>query len=324
MAQFRWILLGLGLLLIAGIWWRGSRRSVQAPGNAELRETTSRETRAEEPGAPDLEPQIETHEWEFSTFEPLDIKSADFHVPILDARMMADVERGPEPEFLDDAETIPNADVGPVMPPVLTQVVATNADRPSQTSRSRAMASASPPAAATSATATSATATPATSAPASPDGSDRIATQAPRTPNTSEKQRIVSVRVCAPAEAPWAGSSLLSAFEAHGLVFGRYQVFHRRHIDGRSLFCVASLVEPGTFDVASMPAQEFKGITLFAVLPGPLDPLLTVDEMLSAARELAGELPGMLLDAKGAALSAQRLAALRDDVAQFHATLPVS
>jgi cell division protein ZipA len=95
-------------------------------------------------------------------------------------------------------------------------------------------------------------------------------------------------------------------------------------VDGRSLFCVASLVEPGTFDVARMAAQEFKGITLFAVLPGPLDPLLTIDEMLSAARGLAGELPGMVLDANGAALSPQRLAALRDDVAQFQATLPVS
>ena len=316
MAEFRWILLGLGLLLIAGIWWWGGRRSAQAPGNAELRETTAKEPPRQETSMQDVEPHIETHQWEISPFEPLSIKTADFHqVPILDGPMMVDVEAQPrEPEFFDDAETIPNPDIGPVMPPVLTKVALPSAGKPFDQSiaPTAATAGAAPPDG------------------ASPDGaspydsSDRISTQAPRTPTTSEKQKIVSVRVCAPAEARWAGSALLSALELHGLAYGRYQVFHRRHVDGRSLFCVASLVEPGTFDVARMAEQEFKGITLFAVLPGPVDPLLTIDEMLSAARGLAGELPGALQDAKGAALSPQKLAALRDDVAHFQATLPVA
>ena len=38
MPEFRWILLGLGLLLLGGIWWWGSRRPTQARGHAELRE----------------------------------------------------------------------------------------------------------------------------------------------------------------------------------------------------------------------------------------------------------------------------------------------
>jgi len=310
LAEFRWILLGLGLLLIAGIWWWGSRRSSQAPGNAELRETTAKEAPRQESAVQHLEPQVEAHEWEISPFEPLHIRTADFHdVPILDEPMMVDAESQPEPEFLDDADTIPNPDIGPVMPPVLTKVVKPAAAVPTPTSVVPAPARTAPAPAGHAATA---------------DSSDRISTQAPRTPNTSEKQKIVSVRVCAPAETRWAGGALLSAFEAHGLAFGRYQVFHRCHVDGRSLFSVASLVEPGTFDVAVMADQEFKGITLFAVLPGPVDPLLTVDEMLSAARELAGELPGMVQDAKGAVLSPQKLAALRDDVAQFQATLLAS
>ncbi len=93
----------------------------------------------------------------------------------------------------------------------------------------------------------------------------------------------MTVRVCAPGEVRWSGATLLSALELHGLAYGRYQVFHRRHVDGRSLFCVASLIEPGTFDVARMASEEFRGVTLFAVLPGPLEPLLTLDELLGAA-----------------------------------------
>jgi len=303
LAEFRWILLGLGLLLIAGICWWGARRSGQAAGNAELRVTSANEA----PRPDSAQQTMETREWEISTFEPLHIKTANFEpVPILDEPMTAHAESPADEDiFDDDADTIPNADIGPVMPPILTKVV--------------------PPAATvqSSATVQSAAVARRSAAPA-PDASDRISTQAPRGPNTSEKQKIVSLRVCAPADMRWAGTALLLAFEAHGLAHGRYQVFHRCHVDGRSLFSVASLVEPGTFDVASMADQEFKGITLFAVLPGPVDPLLTVDEMLSAARGLAQALPGMLQDAKGTPLSAQRLAALRDDVAQFQATLPVS
>jgi cell division protein ZipA len=156
------------------------------------------------------------------------------------------------------------------------------------------------------------------------DSTDRFAAAAPRKPNDSEKQKIISVRVCAPAQVRWSGDALLAAFESHGLAHGRYHVFHRRHIDGTSIFSVASLVEPGTFDPAQMAMQEFKGVTLFAVLPGPIDPLLTIDEMLAAARGLAGELPGIVQDSKGAALSAERMLELREDVAHFQASLPAS
>jgi cell division protein ZipA len=155
-----------------------------------------------------------------------------------------------------------------------------------------------------------------------PESGDRSAAAPAQTPNSSEQQKIVTVRVCAVGEARWSGASLLAALELHGLAYGRHQVFHRRHVDGRSLFCVASLIEPGIFDVARMSSEEFRGVTLFAVLPGPIEPLLTLDELLGAARGLALELAGMVQDSKGIPLSPQRAAALRDDVARFQASLP--
>jgi cell division protein ZipA len=153
------------------------------------------------------------------------------------------------------------------------------------------------------------------------DNSDRFASAAPPA-NVSELQRIVTIRVCALGETRWSGSELMAALELHGLAFGRYQVFHRKHIDGRSLFCVASLVEPGTFDIAGMGSQEFRGVTLFAVLPGPTAPVETIDELLRTARGLAEELSGMIQDAKGMPMSPQRAVSLREDVARFQASLP--
>ena len=132
----------------------------------------------------------------------------------------------------------------------------------------------------------------------------------------------MTVRVCCVGEARWSGAQLSGALETHGLAFGRYQVFHRPHPDGRSLFCVASLVEPGTFDAAQMPHQQFRGITLFAVLPGPLAPLETMDELMGTARDLAEDLSGMLQDGRGMPMSPQRAAALREEVARFQALLP--
>ena len=152
------------------------------------------------------------------------------------------------------------------------------------------------------------------------DNGERFA--APATPNVAELQRIVTIRVCAVGETRWSGTRLMAALELHGLAFGRYQVFHRKHVDGRSLFCVASLIEPGTFDLVGMAEQEFRGMTLFAVLPGPIAPVETLDELLRTARGLAEELTGMLQDAKGMPLSPQRAAALREDVAHFQALLP--
>jgi len=274
-AELRWILLGLSLVLLAGIWLWGARRSAQAPGNPELREIKpSMEPQRLELPADDNVPERkpvrdpEVREWNPPPFEALSIRTGEFDVPVLDGPMMVH----------PDPRARPASPAPPPEPPGRVPTL-------------------------------------------SPEPADRGGAPA-QVPNTSEQQRIVTVRVCAAGEARWSGAALLAALELHGLAYGRYQVFHRRHVDGRSLFCVASLVEPGTFDVARMAAEEFRGITLFAVLPGPLEPVLTIDELLAAARGLALELSGMVQDAKGMPLSPQRAAALRDDVARFQASLP--
>ena len=297
-AELRWILLALSLVLLAGIWWWGRRRSSQAPGDAQLREITPSvepprpEAAAREPvREPVHEPETESEtEWGVPPFEPLSIHTQDYErVPVLDGPMMV------------------SADPAPSMN-AATAAVASRAAAPAVVSTTEALSTA--------------VLVPGRVPTLLPEPTDRGGSAPAQTPNASEQQKIVTVRVCAPGEVRWSGATLLSALELHGLAYGRYQVFHRRHVDGRSLFCVASLIEPGTFDVARMSAEEFRGITLFAVLPGPVEPLLTVDELLGAARGLAQELSGMVQDNKGMPLSPQRAAALRDDVARFQASLP--
>ena len=315
--ELRLILLVLSLVLLVGIWWWGARKSTQAPGKSELREPSMpepprRETLIE--AAVDLdatpvaaEAVTAARDWGVPPFEPLSIRTAEYdRVPVLDGPMMVQADSltmrtsdppltaAPPPAVAPSPPQSP-APAGAAAPPAAAPAPAAAAPKPAATTRVPTLLA---------------------------ENSDRIAVAAERVPNSSEQQKIVSIRVCAPGETRWPGAALLAALESHGLAYGRYQVFHRKHVDGRSLFCVASLVEPGSFDVAHMATDEFRGVTLFAVLPGPLEPLLTIDELLSAARGLAQDLAGMVQDAKGVPLSPQRVAALRDDVARFQASLP--
>jgi FtsZ-interacting cell division protein ZipA len=284
-AELRWILLGLSLPLLAGIWWWTARRAGQVPGNSEFRESApSVDPPRHAASGDDLppEPAPQLRDWGVPPFEPLNIHTADFdHVPVLDGPMMV----GAEPAAIPGSvrATAPTQAPAPTPPPSVRPTFTTG--------------------------------------PVS-EHSDRAAAAAPQVPNAAEMQRIVTIRVCAVGETRWSGGQLMAALELHGLAFGRYQVFHRKHTDGRSLFCVASLIEPGTFDVAEMADQEYRGVTLFAVLPGPLQPLETMDELLGTARGLAEELSGVVQDAKGMPLSPLRTAALREDIASFQASLP--
>jgi len=286
-AELRWILLCLSLPLLAGIWWWTARRAGQIPGNSELREPTPfADSPRHADSGDDLpaEPAPPPRDWGVPPFEPLNIRTAEFDHVPV---LDAPMMAGTEPAPTPGSVRAPAPAPAraPTPPPAMRPMFTTG--------------------------------------PIS-EQSDRAAAATPQAPNAAELQRIVTVRVCAVGEARWSGSQLMAALELHGLAFGRYQVFHRKHADGRSLFCVASLIEPGTFDIAEMADQEYRGVTLFAVLPGPIQPLETMDELLGTARGLAEELSGMVQDAKGMPLSPQRAAALREDIARFQASLPRS
>ena len=120
----------------------------------------------------------------------------------------------------------------------------------------------------------------------------------------------------APAEQ-WPGADLRAAFAAENLEFGPYSIFHLPREDGRTLFYVASLMEPGSFDLERMDTQTFTGISLFGVIPGPIDAPATFDLVLAVGRNLADRLKGQLQDEQGSTLTAQRILNLREELVHF-------
>ncbi|MGH8198434.1 MAG: cell division protein ZipA C-terminal FtsZ-binding domain-containing protein [Steroidobacteraceae bacterium] len=132
----------------------------------------------------------------------------------------------------------------------------------------------------------------------------------------ASKQRIVALRLIAPG-GPWGGGELRKALEAEGLRYGPYSIYHREREDGKTLLYVASMMEPGSFDLAKMDSQHFPGISLFGIVPGPLDAPSTFDLLLTVGRSLAERMKGQLQDEQGSTLTAQRILNLREELVHF-------
>ena len=142
----------------------------------------------------------------------------------------------------------------------------------------------------------------------------------------SAPQKIVTLRLVAKNSGAFAGDDLILGMRGIGLRHGKFGIFHR--IDGddddRTVFSAASLVEPGSFDLANIKEQEIPGISLFMVLPGPIDGVEAFDMMMDAARALAQALDAELLDESGSTLSIQRERYLREEIIQYQHSILVA
>jgi cell division protein ZipA len=277
MSELRWILLVLGLLLIGGIYAWGVRSRRRSAAPQPERMTRV------EPQRPAVAPLATRRiEPEFGLED---------EVP---------EEAGPEEpdDSLDDTDRLPVLEIETEDDDDDEEEAAVRHEpAPRREPRIEPDAPAAPPAPAQGATASTA---PARGEP----------TEVPA-------QKIFVVRVVAQPPAQFDGAALLESLRAERLEFGRYEIFHRLEASGRPVFSVASLREPGTFDPDAMSGTEFRGVALFAVLPGPMAGQRALEDMIVTARSLAARLGGVLQDEKGAALSLQRIGHLRDAVADF-------
>lgn len=130
-------------------------------------------------------------------------------------------------------------------------------------------------------------------------------------------ERVIAIRLVAPSDPIGSEGAILALREA-GLLHGRFGIFHRR-LEGRnaSVFSVASLVEPGSFDLTKAKESKLPGMTLFMVLPNAVDPVTAFDDMVATARVLSQQLDLDLVDEQGSSWSIQRERYLREEIIQF-------
>jgi cell division protein ZipA len=294
--ELRWILLGLGVLFCVGLWWWESRRGRQAAdASADLRAAdpfASLNALAREATGRDSLPREVPRR-----LEP-DVAPAPAPTPL----PVRDQLRVPEHDLADEKLRIQEE---PDVPPrsrfapggasaemdVATHPVVSEHGRIEPTVG--ALEPEPPPA---------------------------PAEEFPSSLEEPVQEKIVTIRVASPPLERFEGSMLVRALGEAGLEHGRFSIFHRIGSHGETLFSVASLVEPGTFDLDAVEGKRYPGVSFFTVLRRPEDALEVFDEMLNTARELAHQVRGSLQDDRGANLGLQRLSVLRDDVVAWQKT----
>jgi cell division protein ZipA len=127
-------------------------------------------------------------------------------------------------------------------------------------------------------------------------------------------ERVLSLRVVSAGGEPLPGRPLRQALESSGMVHGPQRIFHLVDVDGAVRASAANLVRPGSLEPEHMDAQEFRGLSLFCILPGPLPAAKMLDGLVQLARDVAERAGAIVQDEQGAALNAERLTQLRRSV----------
>jgi len=140
-----------------------------------------------------------------------------------------------------------------------------------------------------------------------------------RPPRRRKPEKVVTLRIVHGHAGDMKSEEAVLALKRIGLVHGKYGIFHRLPDDGSDdpVFSVASLTEPGSFDLAKLHETVIPGLSLFLTLPGPGDGVKRFDQMIATARDLAEDLNGIVLDERGSSWSIQRERYVREEIIQF-------
>lgn len=130
----------------------------------------------------------------------------------------------------------------------------------------------------------------------------------------------VVLLVLAPAGQTFHGGELQTAFQELELVLndkGTWDCYLDAAGGEKPVFGIGHLKEPGHFKREEMATLRTPGLVLFMTLPGPLDASTAVDLLVTMAERLARKLGGSVCDERGNTMTAQLVAHLRSEAAEF-------
>ena len=132
--------------------------------------------------------------------------------------------------------------------------------------------------------------------------------------------RIIVINVIAGEDRQFAGRELWDFLRAAGLRHDKMKILSKTEgnlEDGHTIFRVANIVNPGTFDPDTVDQFSTPGISMFMLLPAPINNLLAFEQMLAVARRLAEALDGRLLDSGRQEMTAQAIEQARRNIREF-------
>jgi cell division protein ZipA len=288
MPELRWILIGFAIVLLAGIYLWGRRGSVRA-----MDQEVGHRSRPEPTMLIDSE--------------------GDAHTPAFDSPEIDDERSLNSTEDVDLGVTVERKTNPPSRPKHLPNAAESPAQPPNHTDTWRGRVE---PTLADAGVTVELPVEEAGEATSSDEDAPTLSSSETPAPRRSERRKILALRLAASPHR-MEGSRLLEVFGAENLQHGKYGIYHRLHDDGVSIFSVASMVEPGTFEPEKMAQTQYSGITMFAQLPGPVPGMHALNELVACARRLHQFLGGTLQDDRGVPLTVHRIERMRQEVREF-------
>lgn len=155
--------------------------------------------------------------------------------------------------------------------------------------------------------------------PSAPTAAARVENIRPARPPTGE-EKVFLLHVASAEGSVFDGPDIHAALDAEGLKFGLNDFYHRvtdANGEIESVYCIANMVKPGVLDPVDQDHLTTPGLTLFLMLPGPIEGGRAMRDMMETANGIAQRLGGQVLDDQRNLLKAQSAQYILDQIAEL-------
>jgi cell division protein ZipA len=136
-------------------------------------------------------------------------------------------------------------------------------------------------------------------------------------PEETQTPSFFILNVMAKQPGSFLGKKLIEVFDELHLYYGEMQIFHRYENNdgsGKPMFSLASAIEPGVFDLATLESYITPGLTLFFSPTTRNHSIAAFELMLRTAKMLASALDGEMRDQSRKPLTLEGIEKYRKDV----------